>query len=90
MLRDLTLPGDAGLFDVSRLVTKVFGEGCTGEFRHPRGTAWIAKELCLVRIGLLRRQAGDFEIGCRFREPLSDEDWRVLGFERAAVENPTA
>jgi hypothetical protein len=79
-LRDLGLEKNAGLFDVSRLVTSAFGHGCVAEVRHPKGSDWVRKNVALVRIGLLRRQAQDFEIGCRFDAPLDDAERRLLGF----------
>ena len=82
LLRDVGLDKDAGLFDLSRIVTKAFGEGCVAELRHPRGTEWVRKAVCLVRIGLLRKQAADFEVGCRFETELTEVERAVLGFDR--------
>jgi hypothetical protein len=78
-LEDLGLDKAAGLFDLSRVVTKAFGEGCIGELRPTRGTTCVGKELGLVRIGVIRRQAGDFEVGCRFRIELSAAERQMLG-----------
>jgi hypothetical protein len=82
LLRDVGLDKDAGLFDLSRIVTKAFGDGCVAELRHPRGTEWVRKNLCLVRLGVLRKQAGDFEVGCRFDTELTEAERTLLGFER--------
>jgi hypothetical protein len=84
-LEDLGLDKTAGAFDLSRVVTKAFGEGCIAELRHARGATCVGKELGLVRIGTIRRQAGDFEVGCRFRLELTSDEREMLGVEPARV-----
>jgi hypothetical protein len=90
LLRDVGLDRETGLFDLSRVVTMAFGDGCSAEFRHPRGSEGVRKDLALVRIGLLRKQAADFEVGCRFESALTEEEWRALGLPASASGSTSA
>ncbi len=84
-LRDVGLDRPGGRFDLSRTVTETLGEECVADIRDPKGAHSVRKDVRLVRIGVLRRQAGDFEVGCRFVAPLDEAERRLLGFEAAAA-----
>jgi hypothetical protein len=76
---DVGVEREAGLFDVGKALSAVLGDSFEIEFVGPKGAKPVRKSLTAVRIGAVLRTLGEIDVGCRFREPLTDEEAFVLG-----------
>jgi hypothetical protein len=78
-IEDLGIPRNIGLFEFGKQLMTLLGEVLSAELKHPKSQQPVVKGIRLVRIGDVKRTAGDLDVGVRFEADLSDDELRVLG-----------